>query len=150
MRRVKRNRRRSGFTLLEILVVIAIIALLAAFVVPEFIGTQTKAEKDIAGQMVNSGGHIATQLDLYRLHMGTYPEELSGLTEPPEDEDEAAKWGGPYIRDPEKLKDPWHQELNYKFPGDANGENMYDLWSSGPNKDNEDGGGDDIKNWKAD
>ena len=144
--REKRNRRRGGFTLLEVLLVVGIIALLAAFVVPSFIGTEDKAKKKLAESMVSTGGAIATQLELYRMAMDKYPEELTGLTEKPDDDEEAEKWGGPYITDPKSLKDPWGNELQYKFPGEVN-EGSYDLWSWGP--DEEDGTDDDIKNWSS-
>jgi len=138
--------------LLEVLVVIAIIALLAAFVVPEFMGTADKAKRDLTQRMVEDGGNINSALNLYRLHMGTYPEELEALTQSEDDleDEEKDKYGGPYIQDPEKLKDAWGNELNYKFPGDVGGDAMYDLWSSGPDGDDEGGDGDDIKNWKDD
>ncbi|MHC4444167.1 MAG: type II secretion system major pseudopilin GspG [Planctomycetota bacterium] len=144
--RKKRNRRRRGFTLLEVLLVVGIIALLAAFVVPSFIGTEKSAKIKLAKAMVDSGGTLATQLELYRMAMGKFPEELTGLTEKPDDDEEAEKWGGPYITDPNKLKDPWGNELQYKFPGEVN-EGGYDLWSWGP--DEEDGSDDDIKNWSS-
>jgi general secretion pathway protein G len=139
-----RNRRRSGFTLLEILIVVGIIALLAALVVPNFLNTQKGAEIRLAQSMVDSGGAVATQLNLYRMHMGIFPKELKELVVKPDDED-AAKWQGPYFDDASKLKDPWGEELQYKFPGELHGEDSYDLWSKGPDK--QDGTDDDITNW---
>lgn len=143
-KRVRANRRK-GFTLLEVLLVVGIIALLAAFVVPQFMNTQRGAEIDITQRMVEDGGSLATQLDLFRLNVGTYPEELKELVEKPDDEVKAGKWRGPYIKSLDKLKDAWGRDLNYKFPGEAN-EGAYDLWSAGP--DGEEGNEDDITNWK--
>lgn len=139
-----RRRRHQGFTLLEVLLVVGIIALLAAFVVPSFMGTEDSARNQIAQTMVDDGGSIATQLELFRMHMGRYPEELKELVEKPEGE-EASKWHGPYINDLAKLKDPWTRELKYKCPGENRPES-YDLWSTG--KDGEDGNEDDLSNWK--
>jgi len=141
------SRRRGGFTLLEVLLVVGIIALLAAFVVPSFFSTQRGAEIDITSTMVSDGGSIAQQLELYRMHVGTYPEELSGLTEKPDDDEKAEKWRGPYINDPKKLKDAWGHDLKYKYPGEVR-ENGYDLWSMGP--DGEDGNDDDVTPWEKD
>lgn len=143
----KKRTRRGGFTLIEVLLVVAIIALLAAFVVPQFMSTQKGAEVDIAKSMVSSGGQLATQLELYRMHMGSYPEELSGLVEKPDDDEAGENWRGPYIQSMDKLKDPWKNELQYKYPGEVN-ESSYDLWSMGP--DGEDGTDDDIKGWSTD
>jgi len=147
VRNRNRNRRRCGFTLIEVLLVVGIIALLAAFVVPSYMNTQRSAETDIAKSMCDDGGTLATQLNLYRMAIGVYPEELKELVEPPDDEDLAAKWEGkgPFINDLKKLKDPWHQELQYTKDGEFNGEGKYDLWSIGP--DGEDGTDDDIGNW---
>ncbi len=138
------RRRRRGFTLLEILIVVGIIALLAAFVVPSLVGTQDKAKLDLARSMVGWGGNLATQIEIFRTHTGSYPEELKELTEKPDDEAKAGKWAGPYITDPGSLKDPWGNELQYKAPGQFNPE-RYDLWSNGP--DGQDGTDDDIGNW---
>lgn len=140
----KRSTRRGGFTLIEVLLVIAIIALLAAFVIPSFMNVESGAKIDVTKSMVSDGGALAGALELYRMNVGTYPEELSELVEQPEDEDQAAKWRGPYIKDVSKLKDAWQKDLNYKFPGEVN-ENGYDLWSNGP--DGEEGSDDDIGNW---
>ncbi|GMU24087.1 MAG: type II secretion system protein GspG [Phycisphaerae bacterium] len=140
-----RSRRRSGFTLLEVLLVVVIIGLLAALVVPQFMGTQRDAEIKIARGIVAPGGNLATQLELFRTHLGRYPEELSELIDKPDDEEEAKKWAGPYITDPESLKDPWGQELTFKSPGEVN-TGGYDLSSNGPDK--QEGTEDDITNYK--
>ncbi len=146
MRQVKRkrNRRRGGFTLLEILIVVGIIAILAAFVVPSLMGTSEAAKIEITESAVNDNGPIANALDVYRLHMGTYPEELSALTERPDDEEAEDKWKGPYIKNPDKMKDAWGNALEYRYPGEVR-EDSYDLWSNGP--DGEEGNDDDVKNW---
>ena len=65
----------------------------------------------------------------------------------PDDEQDAARWRGPYIKDPEKLKDAWGRELIYQCPGEVNDES-YDLRSRGP--DGEDGTDDDIANYIVD
>ena len=140
-----RNLRRSGFTLLEVLLVVGIIALLAAFVVPSYLAIGKGAEIDIARTMVDDGGTLATQLNLYHMAIGEFPEELKELVEKPDDDDIAAKWRGPYINDLKNLKDPWGNELEYARDGEFNGEGKYDLWSTGP--DGEDGSDDDIGNW---
>lgn len=144
MNGIKRNRRRGGFTLLEILVVVAIIALLAAFVVPSFINTQAGAEVRLTKSLVSNNGPIATAIDTFRLEVGRYPKELSELTQKPDDETEASRWNGPYIKDAKDLRDAWHNEIKYESPGKVN-EGSYDLWSMGP--DGVDGNDDDIANY---
>lgn len=139
-----RNRRKGGFTLLEVLLVVVIIGLLAAFVVPSLMGTREKAERDVTANMIAPGGNLATQLDLFHTHVGRYPTELKELSEKPQDEADAAKWAGPYIKDPNSIKDAWGREIQYKSPGEYNKE-TYDLWSMG--KDGQDGSEDDIANW---
>lgn len=149
---MKRNSRKGrshvrAFTLLEVLMVVVIIGLLAAFVVPNFFGAGERARKDLTQALIDSGLNGA--LDLYRAHMGTYPPSDEGglelLVEPPEEEEQAEKWAGPYIQKAEDLRDAWGNELFYEFPGEYN-ENSYDLYSAGP--DGEEGTDDDIKNWR--
>jgi len=142
------NRRRGGFTLLEVLLVVVILGMLAALVVPNFMGTQAAQERKIAQQLVASGGALATQIDLFRMNMGRYPESLEELIKVPEDEEERQKYGTePYIKDPNSLKDPWGNDIQYKQPGDIN-KNGYDIYSFGP--DGKEGGDDVIGNWSSD
>jgi general secretion pathway protein G len=145
MQRTKRIRsRRRGFTLLEILLVVAIIALLAAFVVPTFMNTELGAKIDITKNIVTEGGVLDGVLELYRMNVGQYPPDLKELLDKPDDEARAAKWRGPYIKSADRLKDACNKDLKYKFPGEYH-QNGYDLWSVGP--DGEDGTEDDIANW---
>jgi general secretion pathway protein G len=141
----KQNRRRRGFTLIEIMLVVGIIAMLAAFVVPSFLRAGERARIQTAEALVGTGGRLAGAIDMFHLAMGRYPEELSELVEKPDD-DEEDKWDGPYITDIESLKDPWGHELRYTAPGDVR-EGAYDLCSDGP--DGDEGGDDDICNYKT-
>lgn len=144
----RRANRRGGFTLLEVLLVVVILGMLAALVVPNFMGTQAAQEVKIARQLVASGGALATQIDLFRMNMGRYPESLKELVEVPEDPVEKAKYGNePYIKDANSLKDPWGNDIQYKQPGDMN-KSSYDIFSWGPDK--KEGGDDDIGNWSTD
>lgn len=145
-----RRQKRSGFTLFEVLLVIAILALLVAFVAPQLWGVSEQAEIDMAKNAVGPSGPFALQLDLYRLHMGRYPEGEDGLRmllEMPDDEDAEKKWKGPYLKSEDALKDPWGNEYNYRFPGEYE-ESTYDIWSNGP--DEEEGTEDDVTSWKTD
>lgn len=141
---IKRNRRRSGFTLLEILVVVGIIALLAAFVVPTFINSSENAKISLCQSQLKDSGPISSAIDTFHLEVGRYPKELSELTQKPDDEEDAKKWHGPYIKDASSLKDPWDHEFKYVAPGKVR-ETSYDLWSLG--KDGQDGSDDDITNY---
>lgn len=141
--RINRNRKRA-FTLLEVLMVVVIIGLLAAFVAPNFFSAGDKAKKDLASAAVKSGLNGA--LDLYKAHVGTYPPSDEGglklLLEPPSNEELAKKWSGPYLKSAEDLKDPWGHEWKYECPGKYNTK-AYDLSSDGESSSSDD----DITNW---
>jgi len=136
--------RRRGFTLLEVMLVLGILAMLALFVVPKFVGTSKAARVEAARAMVGSPSSLAPALGFYYQRLGTFPEELVDLVERPDDIDEDDdRW---YQFYPEALFiDPWNRELVYKFPGEVR-ENEYDLLSMGP--DGEEDTDDDITNYR--
>lgn len=142
-----RSLRRKGFTLIEVLLVIAILGVLAAFVMPQFMGAADKAKVDAAQIQVSKSGPIANALNMFRLHVQRYPtsdEGLRALSSRPDGLDESEEWSGPYIEDANTLTDPWRKnEYQYRSPGEYNED--YDLWSMGPDK--EDGTEDDVTNW---
>ena len=130
-----------GFTLLELLVVMVIIGLLAAYVGPKYFSQLGKSEIKAAAAQINA---FEKALDQYRLDTGHYPSNelgLAALLTRPANE---PKWGGPYLQKAVPA-DPWGRAYIYKFPGE-HGE--FDLVSFG--KDGQPGGtGDaaDITNW---
>lgn len=146
----RKRRSHAGFTLLEVLLVIGILALLAAFVVPSLTGAGKQARIGIAKTAIGRSGPIANALKRYKWDIGTFPdtdEGLEALFERPDSVDEeSGKWTGPYLEgDPEDLTDPWGYPYQYRFPGEAK-ETEYDLWSFGD--DRKDGTDDDIVSWK--
>lgn len=127
--------------------VIVILGLLAAAVVPALFGQREGAEKNLTRSAVDSG--LSGALDRYQLDMRRFPtsdEGLRALFDRPSDEEEAKKWNGPYVQDPDKLKDAWGREFKYEAPGQYN-TTRYDLSSAGP--DGQHGTADDIINWKT-
>src|SRR3972149_57116 len=145
--RVSRRGGRKGFTLLEILLVVGLLALLASFAIPALVGAGEEAKKDMVRAAIGPNGTISQSIDLFKFHTGVFPEELKYLIEKPSDEDVGDKWKGPYMKDPSGLKDPCGRDFQYNAEGRHN-ENGYDLWSLGP--DGRDGTDDDLNNWKDD
>lgn len=122
----------AGFTLLELLVVIVIIGLLAAYVGPRYFAQLGKSETKTAKAQIEAFGKA---LDTYRLDTGHYPnteQGLAALTTKPSDE---TKWAGPYLAKAVP-NDPWGKSYVYRAPG-QNG-NEFDLLSYG--KDGQPGG----------
>jgi general secretion pathway protein G len=134
-----------AFTLLEILVVLAIIGLLVGLAVTKVGGIFGAKQEDIARLFVNSS--VKTPLTAYRIDMGGYPstaEGLQALVAAPQGK--ADNWKGPYIESPGgKLPlDPWQEPYVYRFPGVRN-KDSYDLYSKGADKT--EGTPDDVGNW---
>lgn len=131
----------SGFTLLELLVVMVIIGLLAAYVGPKYFSQVGKSQVKMARAQIDA---LEKALDQYRLDVGHYPtaeQGLSALVTRPATE---AKWEGPYLKKGIP-PDPWGNAYVFKLPGE-HGE--YDLISLG--KDGQPGGegeAADITNW---
>lgn len=137
----------SGFTLIEMLVVVVIIATLAAMIVPRFAGRTEEAKASAAAADIEA--NLASALDLYELDNGSYPtteQGLSALRVEPTTPPLPRKWKGPYLKKRGALSDPWGQAYVYACPS-AHGTD-YDLSSTGP--DGVGGTTDDITNWETD
>jgi general secretion pathway protein G len=142
MRVSRRSSREAGFTLLELLVVLAIIALLVGVVAPRVIQYLGKAKTDTARTQLHN---VMTALNLYRLDAGNYPAQAEGLgaliTKPAS----AAIWTGPYLQNEKGLLDPWGEPFQYRLPG-QHGE--YDLFSYGADKaEGGEGEDQDVVSW---
>jgi general secretion pathway protein G len=145
----KRNRpkRRRGFTLLEILLVVGLLALLASFAIPALVGQGEQAKKKMVQAAIGPNGTMMQAIELYKFNTGQFPENLKDLVEKPSNDAIAKKWTGPYLKDITMLKDPWGNDYYYNRAGNKVAGSV-DLWSAGP--DGQDGTDDDIVNWKTD
>ena len=150
MRRRSRQRR-SGFTLIEVMLVAGILALLAAFAIPRLFSQARQAVVKLAMAGVGRNGPIAKALKGYQWDMGQFPDTDEGLAAlfQAKDSVDDERYTGPYLEGAfEELADPWGSPFEYRCPGDVN-EDSYDLWSTGPDKKDDGGkeGSDDVKNW---
>jgi len=142
MKRAKQTHS-AGFTLIEIMVVVVVIGILAAAIVPQFMGTKHEAKVSTAKGNLSE---LESALERFYVNMDRYPSSDEGikvLVEPPTGEDK--KWRGPYVK---MLRtDPWGNPFQYRSPG-VHHTSSFDIWSRGA--DGADGGeGDnaDIGNW---
>lgn len=116
---------RRGFTLLELLVVLLILALLAGYVGPKLFGEVGKARSKTAASQMKG---LTSALDRYRLDTGRYPSTEEGLPALMTNAGNAPGWDGPYLSG-ELPPDPWGKPYVYRVPGD-NGRD-YDLRTLG-------------------
>ena len=138
----------SGFTLIEMIVVIFILGLLATWVAPKIIGKTDDAKIVKSKADIQS---LETALDLYKLDVGSYPSTelgLQALVIRPTSDREGSRWReGGYLKKSKISKDPWGGAYIYVSPG-ANG--IYDLSSyGGDGVPGGEGNGKDINNWDA-
>jgi len=121
-----RRRRKAGFTLIEVLLVLVILVILVSLGVGAYTNAQINAQINAAKAQV---GLIDTPLHMYFLDMNNYPSSLQALIQPPGDANQQ-KWRGPYMEKGLPL-DPWGNPYQYQYPGQHN-PGSYDLWSTGP------------------
>ena len=118
----------AGFTLMELLVVLVILGLLAAFAAPQVLSYLGRAKTDAARAQVQN---IAGVLDLYRLEVGSYPSQQDGLDALLEEPADAPRWNGPYVKRRDALTDPWGRIYVYRFPGEHGAYDLYSLGADG-------------------
>lgn len=121
----------SGFTLIEVLLVVVIIGILVAVVMPKLSGRGREAEISAAKSSI---ANISLALDLYEVDNGTYPGSLQSLIT----KGSELNWRGPYLRSKEIPSDPWRNAYIYSVT-----DNGYEIKSLGPSGS---AGGDDITN----
>ncbi|ANE55616.1 MULTISPECIES: type II secretion system major pseudopilin GspG [Methylomonas] len=136
-------RRHRGFTLLELLVVLGIIAMLAGIVGPQVMKHMGASKTKAARVQIED---LAAALDMYKLDEGRYPTTQQGLAALVEKPAEAKRWNGPYLRKDKIPLDPWNQEYHYVFPGQHG---KFDLFSLGADeKEGGEGEDQDINSWE--
>lgn len=140
-------RRSSGFTLIEILVVITVIAVLASVVAPNVFKHVGEAKSVTARSQIEM---LGAALDAYRLDNGRYPTTAQGLAalwQAPAQDSRPTNWKGPYLRKDVPL-DPWGRPYAYTCPGQHNPAG-YDLVSYGADgQPGGDGEAADVVSWK--
>ena len=139
------SRARRGFTLVEILLAIAIVGMLVGLAVSRIDSIFGQSQEQIARLFV--GDSMKTAMLRYRMDLGDYPnsaEGLKALIVAPEDK--VDRWKGPYIeaKGGELPRDPWGEPYQYRCPGSRNTDG-YDLYSKG--RDRAADTADDIGNW---
>jgi general secretion pathway protein G len=126
----------AGFTLLEILVVIAILGLLIGLVAPAALRQLSGARASVVKQSIE---RISSVLDLYKLDVGSYPTTEQGLAALVQKPGGAGNWNGPYLKGDAIPVDPWNHPYVYRSPSERTGRE-FDLCSTGPNANAGSGG----------
>ena len=137
------NRRQIGFTLLELLVVLGIIAMLAGIVGPQVMKHMGESKTKATKVQIED---LSATLDMYKLDAGSYPTTDQGLQALVEAPANAKHWNGPYLSKSKIPLDPWQHEYHYVFPGDHG---KFDIFSYGSD-DKEGGTGEDqdVVSWE--
>ncbi len=131
MKKVMKSRLQKaelGFTLLEMLVVLGIIAMLAGLVGPQVMKQLGGAKSKTAKVQIED---LSATLDMYRLDVGRYPTTEQGLQALIEQPDDAKRWNGPYLRKNKVPLDPWNAEYKYTSPGEKGRFDLYSLGADG-------------------
>ena len=113
---VRRLRPDEGYTLIEMLIVIGIIALIAAVLTPQLLGQMSRARAKTAQLQLDS---VAAAVELFRSDVGRYPTQQEGLQALLSDPGNTEGWTGPYLKDAKAVDDPWNHPLIYQLDSGA-------------------------------
>ena len=138
----QRVQRQAGFTLMELLVVLAILGLLMSLVGPRVLNQLGGAKTKTAAIQIRD---LEQSLEMYKLDVGRFPTTGEGLKALVAKPGSSAGWNGPYLKSDVPL-DPWKREYLYKYPGDRSELDIYTYGQNGsPGGEGEDS---DVGNWK--
>ena len=137
----KRGRQRGGFTLMEVLLVLAILVILSSLAVVGYQQIQKNMNRSAAKVQIEIYSQAA---DIYSSDVGRFPETLADLVVAPQNVPEG-KWKGPYLKD-QLQTDPWGNEYTYEVFVDENQNEKARIRSWGPNRI--EGDDDDVANIK--
>jgi len=129
----------SGFTLVELLLVLVILALIGGLVLPGIIGKAESAKAKAAASQVS---RLSMAVESYYLDTGNTPESLEDLVNEPSD---ASGWNGPYVK-ASSLKDPWGRAYEYSYPGEHAEFDIVSLGADG--QPGGEGKNADLNNWE--
>ncbi len=133
----------TGFTLMELLVVLAILGLLMGLVGPQLINQLGGAKTKTAGLQVKD---LEQALEMYKIDVGRFPSSDQGLVALVQKPSNANGWNGPYLKSKEVPLDPWGHDYHYKFPGDRGEIDVFSYGQNGaPGGEGEDS---DVGNWQ--
>ena len=136
------KRQQAGFTLMELLVVLAILGLLMSLVGPQVLNQLGGAKTKTAGIQIKD---LEQALEMYKLDVGRFPSTSEGLSALVNKPGNASGWNGPYLKSDVPM-DPWNREYHYKYPGEKGEVDIYSYGANGsPGGEGEDA---DVGNWK--
>lgn len=142
MNQTSTNRRHAGFTLLELLVVLAILGMLGALVGPRVLGQLDNSKPKTTQLQVKN---LESAADMYKLDVGRYPTTQEGLEALVTRPGTVTGWNGPYLRG-EVPKDAWGNTFHYESPGKRGDVDIYSLGAD--NAAGGEGNNADIGNWQ--
>lgn len=142
MSRQLRNKQ-TGFTLLELLVVLGIIAMLAGLVGPQVMKHMAEAKVKAAKVQIED---LSQTLDMYKLDVGSYPTGEQGLNALVENPGDVQRWNGPYLKKAKIPLDPWNNEYQYNSPSEHGKFDIVSLGADG--KEGGEGEDRDIVSWE--
>jgi general secretion pathway protein G len=138
-----KSRRSGAFTLVEMLLVMAILAILAGLILPKIAGKGEQARRDATKTQI---GLFKTALNMFEVDNGMYPKGKNGLQDLLTKPNNMPNWHGPYLDTATLPLDQWQRPFVYECPGRHN-PTSFDLSSVGP--DGQAGNDDDIGNWTS-